>query len=210
MPIPLTTAALALVTVAMLLLRIFWNRFPPLLRFVLIRASIVFVIIQAFFAVTKWGTTSDLLNVLINWLAIAAYELLVLLFSRLSPRWLTSICAIILLIPVFASSILLPLTELFNPYTSKKVPISHHFFYEIKPWGNAGGGSDGVDLLICYRPAFAPFLRRKIQPIPFNNRECHAMAATAILSPDAKTVLGRCPSWPSDPAGTVDRALRLP
>jgi hypothetical protein len=210
MPIPLTIAGLALVTIAMLLLRIFWNHFPARLRFVLIRTSIAFVILQAFFAATKWGTTSDLLNVLINWLAIAAYELLVLLFSRFSPRWLTSICAIILLIPVFASSVLFPLTELFNPYTSKKVSIGHHFFYEIKPWGNDGGGSDGVDLLISYRPAFAPFLRRKIQPIPFNNRECHATAATAVLSPDAKTVLGRCPHWPSEPSGTVDRVLRLP
>lgn len=194
----------------MLLLRIFWDRFPARVRFLIIRLSIALVVLQAFFSATRWGTTSDLLNVLINWIAIAAYELLVLLFSRLSPRWLTSICAIILLIPVFASSVLLPLTELFNPYTSKKVSMSQHFFYEVKPWGNVGGGNDGVDLLICYRPAFAPFLRRKIQPIPFNNHECHAMAATAILSPDAKTVLGRCPHWPSEPAGTVDRVLRLP
>jgi hypothetical protein len=210
MPIPLTIAGLALVTVAMFLLRVFWGRFPPRLRFVLIRMSVALVILQAFFATTKWGTTSDLVNVLINWLAIAAYELLVLLFSRLHPRWLTSTCAIILLIPIFAATILFPLTELFNPYTSKKVPMNHHFFYEIKPWSNDGGGNDGADLLITYRPTFAPFLRRKIQPIPFNNRECHAIAATAVLSPDAKTVLGRCPHWPSEPAGTVDRVLRLP
>jgi hypothetical protein len=210
MPIPLTIASLALVTGTMILVRGFWGQFPARLRFVLIRMSIAFVILQVFFAATKWGTTSDLVNVLVNWLAIAAYELLVLLFSRLPPRWLTSICAVILLIPVFASTILFPLTELFNPYTSKKVSINHHFFYEIKPWSNAGSGTDGVDLLISYRPSFAPFLRRKIQPIPFNNHECHAMAATATLSADAKTVLGHCPRWPSEPAGTVDRTLRLP
>jgi hypothetical protein len=210
MLLPLTIAALALVTGAMFLVRVFWGRFPARLRFVLIRTSIAFVILQAFFAATKWGTTSDMVNVLINWLAVAAYELLVLLFSRLPPRWLTSICAVILLIPVFAATILFPLTELFNPYTSKKVPINHQFFYEIKPWSNAGSGTDGVDLLISYRPSFAPFLRRKIQPIPFNNHECHAMAATATLSPDATTVMGHCPHWPSESAGTVDRALRLP
>jgi hypothetical protein len=194
----------------MLLLRIFWDRVPPRLRYILIRASIALVILQALFTATRWGTTSDLLNDLINWLAIAAYELLVLLFSRLSPRWLTSISAAILLILVFSSSILLPLTDLFNPYTSKKVPISRHFFYEIKPWGSAGSDSDGIDLLICYRPAFAPFLRRKIQPIPFNVRECNAKAASAILSPDARSVLGRCPRWDSESPGTVDKLLRLP
>jgi hypothetical protein len=210
MPMPLTIAALVLLTGAMLLLRVFWSRLPARLRFVLIRTSIALVILQVFFAATKWGTTSDLLNVLINWLAVAAYELLVLLFSRLPPRWLTSICAVILLIPVFASTVLFPLTELFNPYTSKKVSIDNHFFYEIKPWGNAGSGTDGVDLLITSRPAFAPFLRRNIHPIPFNNHECHAAAATATLSPDAKTVLGHCPHWPSDPTGTVDRVLQLP
>jgi hypothetical protein len=210
MDIPLTTATLALVTLAMLLLRIYWGRVPAHFRFVLIRTSIALVILQAFFSATKWGTTSDLLNVIINWLAIAAYELLVLLFSRLSPRWLTSICAAILLIPVFASSVLLPLTDLFNPYTNKKATMSRNFFYEVKPWGNVGDGTDGVDLQICYRPTLAPFLRRKIQPIPFNNRECHAMAVTATISLDRKVVLARCPRWPSEPEGTVDKTFRLP
>jgi hypothetical protein len=212
MYIPITTAALALLTVAMILLRIFWGRVPPLLRFVLIRTSIAFVLLQAFFAATKWGTTSNHLNAAISWLAVASYELLILLFSRLSPRWLTSISAAILLIPLFAASILFPLTDLFNPYPNNNVSIDRHFFYEIKPWGISGAGndSDGVDLLVCYRPAFAPFLRKKIQTIPFNNRECHAMAATATISPDLKTVLARCPRWPSEPAGTVDKILRLP
>ena len=209
MAIQITTVVLALLTVAMLVLRIFWDRVPAGLRYVLIRIAIALVILQAFFAATKWGTTSDLLNVLINWLAIAAYELLVLLFSRLSPRWLTTICAGILLILVFASSVLLPLTDLFNPYSSRKASMSRNFFYEVKPWGNVGSGTDGVDLQICYRPTFAPFLRRKIQPIPFNNRECHAMAVTAEISSDMKTVFARCPRWPSEPVGNVEKTFRL-
>jgi len=214
MYIPITTAALALLTVAMILLRIFWDRVPPLLRFILIRTSIALVLLQAFFAATKWGTTSNHMNAAISWLAVASYELLIVLFSRLPPRWLTSISAAILLIPLFAASILFPLTDLFSPYPDNTVSINRHFFYEIKPWGITGAGndSDGVDLLICYRPAFAPFLRKKIQPIPFNNRDCHAMAATATISPDFKTVFARCPRWPSETAGTgtVDKTLRLP
>jgi hypothetical protein len=92
MYIPITTAALALLTAAMVLLRIFWSRVPPRVRFFLIRASIAMIILHGLFVVTKWNTTSGRLNVFINWMAIAGYELLVVLFSRLPPRWLGRGC----------------------------------------------------------------------------------------------------------------------
>ena len=209
MYIPLTTAALALLTVAMLLLRIFWSRVPPRLRFLLIRASIAIIIFHGLFVVTKWTTTSYRLNVFINWLAIAGYELLVLLFSRLSPRWLTLPSTIILLIPLFASSILVPLTHLFEPASSKNLSLGDHLFYEVSPWSNAGGGNKGVDVIIYYRPPFAPFMRHKLQSIPFNDQECNSRAASAVAFPAKKSVLGRCPNWPSQPAGTLDKLLPL-
>ena len=71
MYIPITTALLALLTVAMLLLRIFWSRVPPRLRFLLIRASIAIIIVHGLFVLTKWNTTSDRLNAVINWMAVA-------------------------------------------------------------------------------------------------------------------------------------------
>jgi hypothetical protein len=209
MYIPITTAALVLLTVAMLLLRIFWSRIPSRLRFFLIRASIAAIVLHGFFLVTKWNTTSDRLNVLINWLAIAGYELLVLLFSRLSPRWLTLPSTIILLIPLFASTILGPLTDIFEPASHKNLPLGDHFFYEINPWMNAGGGNKGVDVVVYYRPPFAPFLRHRLQSIPFNDHECNSRAASAIAFPAKKAVLGHCPNWPSQPSGTVDKLLPL-
>jgi hypothetical protein len=209
MYIPLTTAALALLTVAMFLLRIFWSRVPPRLKSILIRASIAMIVLHGLFVATKWTTTSDRLNVLINWLAIAGYELLVLFFSRLSPRWLTIPSATILLIPLFASSILLPLVPLFQSGSPQKVPIDNHFFYEVRPWRNTGGGNTGADVLIYYRPSFAPFLRRRVQTIPFNNQECNANAAFAIPLPASKNFLGRCPHWPTQPPGTFDKVLPL-
>jgi hypothetical protein len=209
MYIPLTTAALALLTVAMILLRIFWSRVPPRLRFLLIRASIAMIILHGLFVVTKWTTTSDRLNVLINWLAIAGYELLVLLFSRLSPRWLTLPSTIILLIPLFASSILGPLTDIFDPASRRNFSLGDHLFYEVNPWSNIGGGNKGVDVVIYYRPRFAPFIRHKIRSIPFNDQECNSRAAFAVAFPAKKTVLGRCPNWPSQASGTVDKPLAL-
>ena len=209
MHIALTTAVLVLLTVAMLLLRIFWNGEPPRLRLGILTVSISLVLLESFFAATRWGTISDRLNVFIFWLAVAAYEFLVLFFSRLSPKWLTSLSASILLIPVFASSIVLPLTELFDPASYKTVPAGDNLFYEVKPWGDTGGGRTGADLIVSYRPPIAPFLRHKIRIIPFNDGECNSSAAIAIPFPSTKTVLGRCPGWPSESSGTVDKLFPL-
>src|ERR1700733_9039837 len=99
MEVMITAAYLGLLTAAILVLRIFWLRFPAGLRRFLLRAAVAAILLHVFFVVTKWGTTSTRMNAIVNWLAIAGYELLVLLFSRLSPKWLTSLSATILLIP---------------------------------------------------------------------------------------------------------------
>jgi hypothetical protein len=209
MYIPLTTAVLALLTVLMVLLRIFWQRFPPSLRSFLIRASIFVIALHGLSVVTKWNTTSDRLNILVNWLAIAGYELLVLLFSTFPPRWLTVPSTIILLIPLFSSSILGPLTDIFDPNSHRKANIEDHLFYQIDPWSNAGSGSKGVDVVIYYHPPFAPFLRRRVRSIPFNDRECNSSESSAIVVPASKIVIFRCPNWPSQPSGTLDKILPL-
>jgi hypothetical protein len=209
MYIPITTALLALLTVAMLLLRIFWSRVPPQLRFFLIRASIAIIIVHGLFVVTKWTTTSDRLNAVINWMAVAGYELLVLLFSRLSPRWLTLPSTIVLLIPLFASSILVPLTHVFEEAPHKNASLGDNLFSEVSPWSNVEGGNKGVDVVIYYSPPFAPFFRHKLQTIPFNDQECDSFAASAVAFPAKKVVLGHCPNWPSQTPGTVEKRLPL-
>ena len=209
MNIPLTTAVLILLSGAMLLLRIFWERIPPRLRSAIFTLSTIFLLLHAFFAATRWGTTSDRFNILINWLAVAAYELLILLFTRFSPRWLTYISATILLIPVFGASILMPLGEIFDPSSYKSVSVGNNLFYKVKPWGDPGSGNKGSDVIVSYRPPFAPFLRRKTRTIPFSDSECNSTAAFAIPFPDAGTVLGRCPRWPSQAPGTVDKLFPL-
>ena len=207
MLIPWTMAALALLTAIMVLVRILWLHVPAGLRWFLIRAAIAVIFLQAIFTVTKWGTTSHYANIIINWLAIAGYELLVLLFSRLSPRWVTSISAAILIVPLFASAILLPLTGIFAPGSIKKTFIGRHLYYKIAPWSNSGAGNAGVDVDIYYRPVFAPFISHKIQTQPFNTMECNAYATLVVPGPEPKTVLLRCPHWPAQPAGTVDKIL---
>jgi hypothetical protein len=205
MYIPITIAALAVLTVAMILLQTLWLRVPPRFRAFLVRASIALIVLHGAFSVTKWSTTSDRLNVLINWLAIAGYELLILLFSRLSPRWLTIPSAAVLLVPLFASIVIIPLTHLFYPGTVKTGPLGNHLFYNVDPWTLSGG----VDVIIYYRSPFIPFLRHKVQTIPFNDQECNSIAAFAELGTTPRTVLGRCPSRPVGSTGTLDKLLPL-
>jgi hypothetical protein len=212
MHVPITIATLALLTFAILLLRIFWLRVPATVRFYLIRAAILVLTIHVIFTVTKWGTASDHINVIIKWLAIVSYELLLMLLTRLRPRWLTSICGVILLIPVFASSVLLPLTYAFDPSKNDYVSIGNNLYYERVLWGDTHDLSQnsGADVLLSYRPRFAPFLRRSLRNVPFNNQQCNSHEAFALLGPAPKTAIARCPHWPSQTPGTDDWLLNLP
>jgi hypothetical protein len=208
MDITITAAILVVLTVAMVLLRIFWLRIPSAFRVFLFRGAVAMVLLHLALVATKWGTTSTRVNAIINWLAIAGYELLILLFSRLSPKWLTSLSAAILLVPLFAASILFPLALVLRPDAFARVPIGDHLFYRIVPW-SSGAGNPGVDLNIYYIPPFAPFLSRKVGSHPFNTENCNAFAAYALPGPEPKTVLARCPHSTAQPAGSDDRILRL-
>jgi hypothetical protein len=209
MSITITAAILVLLTVAMLLLRIFWLRIPLGFRAFLVRGAVAMVLLHVFFVATKWGTTSTRVNAIITWLAIAGYELLILLFSRLSPKWLTSLSAAILLIPLFASTVLFPLSLVLEPDSIARVPLGNHLYYKIVPWANNGAGNAGIDLNVYYIPPFAPFLSRKIGTQSFNMEHCNAFAAYAQPGPGPKTVVARCPHSSAQPAGTDNRILRL-
>lgn len=207
MHVPITTITLALMTFLVFLVRVFWLRLPSIVRFFLIRAALVLIVIHVLFSVTNWTTTSDRLNVVLKWLAIGGYELLLMLFSSFSPKWLTSICAFILLVPVFSSTIVLPLTRIFDPTPYRLQPIGNNLYYQNLPWGVPD--NSGTLLLIYYKPSFAPFLRRNMLDFPFNNQECNANAAFAILRPDGKHILARCPHWPSQMPGSDDRIFPI-
>ena len=209
MDITITAAILVLLTMAVLLLRIYWLRIPAGFRIFLLRVAIAMVLLQLIFVTTKWGTTSIRVNAIINWLAIAGNELLILLFTRLSPRWLTSLSAAILLIPLFAASILFPLALVLQPDSVPFVPLGNHLFYKTVPWGNNGAGNPGVDINIYYIPPFATFLSRKLGSQAFSMQYCDAFTAYALPGPEPKTVIARCPYSPAQQAGSEDRILRV-
>jgi hypothetical protein len=207
MNIPLTTVVLLFLTAALVMVRVFWPRIPPKVRGFLIPFACVSPIVQLMIVGSTWSTGSNLVNAIINWFAIAGYMLLVLLFTRLRPRWLTTICGIILLVPVFASSILIPLGNVFTPTPNRPVYIARDLAYERSVW--IEGPSSGINFILFRRPVWAPFLRHKLNYVPFNNQQCHTAASTATLEPDGKTVRVVCPPWPNQNTEPVERTIQL-
>jgi hypothetical protein len=211
MYLPITLASVLLLTFVILLLRIFWLRVPATLRLYLIWAAVAVMLVDIALTATKLEVASDRMNVILKWLAIASYLLLLMLFTRLSPRWLTSICGLILLVPVFAASFLMPLAPLFDPATHALVPITSNLAYQKLPWGgDEVGENSGIKLVVYSRPRFAPFLRRDAQLIFLNNRQCHTDEAVAVPGPNPRVVLVQCPRWPAQGVGVEDFSLPLP
>ena len=159
MHVPITLGVLSLLTGAVFALRFLWWRQPSWMRRVIIVCAIGMVSIRFFFLVSQWSTTSTRLNALLCWTAVIGYEVLVVRFSLMRPQWLTTISAVILLLPLLGSTLLIPLTRIFDWSPAEISPIGGHYICEKSPWDTAGNGTNGMDLIVFYRPPFAPFLR---------------------------------------------------
>ena len=170
------------------------------------------ILLHVAFAVTKWSTTSDRLNSIINWGAVAGYQLIVVLFTLHRPRWLTTISAIILILPVFASNILLPLVDLFSTTSPSISRIDGRYINARNLWNepgenhNSGVGSDGL--------LPAPLLTSAPQGSArstFNDMQCDASASSASIDRVRKIIHFHCPASPtghgSDP---IDLLLHPP
>lgn len=209
MYISITTITLILMTVALIGLRLVWSRIPAKLRKGILYASIALVALHLLILASKWETSSDRFNIILSWLFIGGYMLLILQLTRLTPYWLTSLSAAILIFPLFSATILLPLTSLFQADYFPMVPMGHGLWYQVVPWTNTGAGIAGGELQVYNRPQFAPFLRHKFQSTPYNEGQCNFKAAFAEPGPYPGTVLARCPHWPTQSAGSVDELLPL-
>ena len=209
MRVLLTTAVLASMMLAIILLRVFWSRVPARVRSFLVYAGVAMILLHVAFTVTKWSTTSDRLNSIINWGAVAGYQLIVVLFTLHRPRWLTTISAAILILPVFTSSILLPLRDLFNPTAPSITRIDNRYIYERNLWNEPGENQNsGADLMVFYQPRFFP-LRRKVQRATFNDMQCNASASSASIDGARRIIHFHCPAL-STPAGSDAIDLLLP
>jgi hypothetical protein len=211
MQVPLTIATLALITLAIVILRFFWYRLPARLRGSLVYTAIAMILLRILFVASKWVTTSDRINTILNWAAVTSYVLIIVLFTLYRPKWLTTISAVILILPIFASIIVIPLGGLFDPTTPDITSIGNHLLLEKEPWdADPATRNTGIDLTVYYRPPLIPFMRHRVQRWSFNNDQCNSSAASVSIEPDRKHLRFHCPARPTQQtAGAVDLILPI-
>lgn len=195
--LPLTFAALALLTGAMIFLRLRWPRLSRKARKVLILGATTALALNALLLMTGWSTSLNHLNAAIYWSAIAGYEFFLLLFTLLRPRWLTMIVAAILMLPILSASPFLPLAELFNPAPHTVVSLGRDIISDRVAWGTGTAPTSGFDLVIYSHPSWTHFLRRRRQACHYFSGQCDASQVYATLQPDGKHVLMSCPAAPN-------------
>lgn len=207
MHLPLTFAALATLTGALVLLRFSWPHLSPRLQIFFIASACIILLLFGLAMATRWSISSLRVNTACYWACIASYIFFLVLFTRLRPYWLTSIIAIILILPILSSSFLLPLTVLFDTLPVTKATLGNHFISERVPWSTHALETAGTDLTIYSGPPWASFIRRRRQAARYYNSQCNASQAFAVLQPDGKSVLMVCPAAPGQPPDTARRLV---
>jgi hypothetical protein len=205
----LTFVALAILTGALILLRLRWTRLSPKVHRALISCASAILFLDAMILIARISTSSSHLNALFHWLAAASYGLFLLLFTLLRPRWFTAIIAIILFFPILSASTLLPLSQLFNPAPHTVVSLGPNLISDNVPWGTGPVSIAGFDFTIYSTPSWARFLRRRRQGARYFNGQCDAAHASATIQPDGKHALMTCPAYPGQPDTARNLVVQL-
>ena len=197
--LPITFAVLAILTGALIFLRLRWTRLSRKTHRILIVCACVALIINAFGKVTHVSTSSSHVNAALYWFAVAGYGLVLLLFTLLRPRWLTAIIAIVLFLPILSASAFLPLAELFDPAPHTVVTLAPNLISDNVSWGTGIVPIAGYDFAIYSYPSWTHLLRRRRQGARYYDEQCDAAHASATLQPDGKHVLMSCPAAAGQP-----------
>jgi hypothetical protein len=209
MHVPLTFAALVILTTAVVLLRIFWSRLSPKTHRILITCAVTYFIFSLITGTTRWTTAYDQLDSALYWCFVACYEVLLIRFTLLRPRWLTSTIAVILFVPILSTSTFLPLTKIFNRATSTTSVIGDRIISVRTPLEPSPLEVSGVDLDVFYQPTWSFLVRRHLQGFRFIDSQCNSSASFAVLQADHKSVLFSCPPAPNQPPDAA-RNIILP
>jgi hypothetical protein len=208
MHVPVTFALLGLLTGIIVVLRFLWWRMPSWLRSLALPGAAAMVLIRFLFLISRWSMTSTRLNALLCWTAVVGYEVLLVRFSLMRPRWLTSFSAVILLLPLFGSTLLLPLTRIFDWAPADISSIGENYICEKSPWDTGGVGTPGMDLIVFYRPPFAPFLRHIVQRSSFGDDQCNSAASFAVADTAHNVIHFHCPGRLGSPQN-IEHTLPL-
>jgi hypothetical protein len=158
----------------------------------------------------RLSTISDHLNTAVYWGFILGYIFFVILFTLLRPVWLTSLVAIILLLPLLSASAIFPLAAIFSRQTHHIQIIGNGLISDVVSVDAVTPGASGADISIYRRPSWAPFLQRKVQGARYFNTQCDASAVYAIPLPDNYHLRIICPAAPgTPPESKLDVVVKL-
>jgi hypothetical protein len=203
-----TIGLLLLLTLAVLVLRFFWQRIPPRTEKFILSVAVVFVAVRFLALVTLWTTVSPWFNALIAWLSVSGYEIILARFSLMRPRWLTSFCAVVLLLPILGSVLLMPLTGIFDTKPADITRLGKNYLLERSSWDVTVSGKEGHDFGVFYSPSFAPFLRRVVQRSSLSEEQCDSKGFEVHIDAAKKLVHFHCPGR-AGAASDIDLILPL-
>jgi hypothetical protein len=201
---PLTLATLALFTGAIVVLRIRWRRLARKTRHLLVFCALVPVVLMLLAFAARITTTIDHLNTLVYWGFVLGYIFFVSLFTLLRPVWLTSLIAIVLLLPLLSASALFPLAAIFSRQPHHVKAIGGGLVTDVAAIDSITPGASGADIAVYRRLSWAPILQRRVQGARYFNTQCDASAAYAVLLPDNYHLHMVCPTTPGMPPADRD------
>ncbi len=199
MHVPATILTLALFTALFVLLRIRWPHLSHRFKRLLVLFATASIALMAIAFVSRISTTSDHINTTVYWCAVLSYIFFVVLFTRLRPMWLTTLIAVVVILPLLSASAILPLAAIFANQPHNIKPIGDNLVSDLVPIDAITAGASGADLTIYRRASWAPFLQRKGMGVRYFNTQCDTSSAYAILQPDLIHVLMICPAKPGRP-----------
>ena len=203
MNVLVSLAVFLVFTGALLLLRFRWPLFSTRARYRMIAIACVVCLVMGICAAMKWSTVYPWLNAACYLAAMVSYEFfIIVLFTRLQPRWLTSIIGIVVIVPLLSASFFLPISGLTRE-SMATVDLGSRFFSERLPWGFGGPQTSGTDLTLYYRSKWLPWMQREVLSSRYYGGQCDAWAAYAELQPDHRSALMVCPLWPGQTTGPV-------
>lgn len=196
MHLPLTYLLLAMLAAALLLLRRRWWALTRTARGLLLGAGVASIALRGLSMALRCSPASFRVDAALSWMCIAGYGLLLVRFSVMRPRWLVGPVSVVLALPVFAASILLPLTELFDRTPPTVVQMGNGLYSERRRIETSPVAVNGAEFDIYSRPAWAPFLRCRRETARLFDTQCDTSAMYAVLLPGNRTVRVTCPDWP--------------
>jgi hypothetical protein len=194
--VPQTILILALFTLAIVIVRIRWDRLSSRLKHFLIFCAVASIAVMTIGALSRINTTSDPFNTIVWWCATLSYIFFVILFTRLRPLWLTSLIASVLILPLLSASAILPLAAFFSNLPHHITPLGNGLVSDLVPIDSITPNAGGADLTIYRRFSRLPFLQLRRQGARYFSTQCKASDAYAVLQADNVHILMVCPALP--------------